>query len=55
MFFGAHNPRELQNIEGYINYTPDQFVNFLIENSCLKEAKLIGEMENGRCIYKLTS
>ena len=55
MFFGAHNPREFQNKRGYVNYNPDQFVNFLIENSCLKKAKLIGKMKNGRCIYKLTS
>ncbi len=55
MFFGAHNPRELQNIRGYINYTPDQFVNFILENSCLNKAELIWEMKSGRCIYKLSS
>jgi len=55
MIFGAHNPRELQNIGGYINYTPSQFVNFILENSCLNKAEVIYKVKNGRYIYKLSS
>ncbi len=55
MFFGAHNPKELQNINGYINYNPEEFVNFIIENSCLNKYELIGIIKNHRRhIYKLT-
>lgn len=54
MFFGAHNPKELQNISGYINYSPEEFVKFIIKNSCLNKYKLIGIIENHeRHIYKL--
>jgi len=55
MIFGAHIPRELQRIKRYINYTPNQFVNFILENSCLNKAELLGKMDSGRCIYKLSS
>ena len=34
-FFGAHKPSEFRNLKVYRNYTPDQFVNFIIENSHL--------------------
>ena len=55
MFFGAHNPKELQNINGYINYNPEEFVKFIIKNSCLNKYELIGIIENHeRHIYKLT-
>ena len=36
----------------YKNYSPEEFVEFVLKNSCLDEAKLIGE-EDGRPIYKL--
>ncbi len=54
LFFGAHNPKSIQNKKEYINYTPDQFVNFILENSCLDKAKFIGK-SRGRSLYKLTS
>jgi len=53
LFFEPHNPEEIQRRNPYRNYTPDQFVNFIIDNSCLNKAKLIGEAEDGRSIYKL--
>ncbi len=53
-FFGAHKPKEFWNIKSYRNYSPDQFVNFLIENSHLSKAKFIGKTKNGRSLYKLT-
>lgn len=54
MIFGAHNPREFQKIRSYINYTPQQFVNFILENSCLNKAELICKVKKGRSIYKLS-
>lgn len=38
----------------YKNYTPDEFVNFIIENSSFKKAEFIGRSEQGRPLYKLT-
>ena len=56
LFFEVYLPSEFQGRKFYQNYTPDQFVNFIIKNSnCLKQAKLIGKSEKGRPIYKLTT
>lgn len=55
LFFETYLPSEFKAGENYKNYTPEEFVNFIIENSSFKEAKLIGHSENGRPIYKLTS
>jgi len=54
LFFEAHLPEKFKNRKFYQNYNPDQFVNFIIENSCLNKAKFIGKAENGRPLYKLT-
>ena len=53
-FFGAHKPEEFRKIKAYRNYSPDQFVNFIIENSHLSKAKFIGKTKNDRSLYKLT-
>ena len=43
-----------QKMEGaYKNYSADEFLTFILENSCLKEAKYIGQTQNERPIYKL--
>ena len=55
LIFGAHNPRDFRNKNFYRNYKPDQFVNFILENSCLNKAKFIGKTKTGRSLYKLTS
>jgi len=55
LFFGAHNPKSFQYKKVYKNFTPDQFVNFILENSCLNKAKLIGKTKTDRYLYKLTS
>lgn len=55
LFFGAHHPSEFKNAKVYQNFTPSQFVNFIIQNSCLTEAKIIGKTLDGRILYKLTS
>lgn len=55
LVFEPHLSQELQAKPFYKNYTPEQFVNFIIENSCFKKAKLLGYSEGSRPIYKLTS
>jgi hypothetical protein len=52
LYFQTHRADENQMRDAYKNYSPEEFVDFILENSCLDEAKLIGE-ENGRLIYKL--
>jgi len=54
LYFGTHNPDEFRGIKVYRNYNPEQFVNFVLENSCLNKAELLIKMNNGRNIYKLT-
>lgn len=55
LFFESYLPSEFKNRKFYRTYSPDQFVNFIIENSpVLNKAKLIGKSEKGRPIYKLT-
>ena len=53
LFFGTatYGSRQMQN--AYKHYSPDDFVAFIVEHSCLKEAKHIGESEDGRGLYKL--
>ncbi len=52
MYFQVHRPEEKQMIGAYRNYNKEDFVSFILENSCLKYSMEIGE-ENGRKLYKL--
>ncbi len=54
LFFEPPKPNRAKTKRFYRNYTPDQFVQFIINNSCLNKAELIGEAEDGRPLYKLT-
>ena len=54
LFFETYLPNEFKPEAYYKNYTPDQFVNFIIQNSCFNKAKFIGASEEGRPLYKLT-
>jgi len=38
-----------------MNFNQEQFVNFILENSCLNHAERLIVYENGRALYKLTS
>jgi len=53
MFFEPHHPHEDQMVDAYRNYSPDEFVAFILENSGLKQAEIIGQDNDGRFIYKL--
>ncbi len=52
MFFEPYRSEEFKN--RYREYTPEQFVDFVIKNSCLNKAEFIGKAEDGRSLYKLT-
>ena len=53
MYFEPPDPKEPQMQSAFRNYSCEEFVNFIIQNSCLKHYKLIGSAEDGRKLYKL--
>ncbi|HQF11634.1 MAG TPA: class I SAM-dependent methyltransferase [Paludibacteraceae bacterium] len=53
MFFEPHIFEETQMENAYRNYKPDEFVQFILANSCLKHSEIIGKAEDGRVMYKL--
>ncbi len=53
MFFEPHVEDELER--GYYKqFTSEEFVNFILENSCLNESKFLGKSEKQRNIYLLS-
>ncbi|MBU1044130.1 MAG: methyltransferase domain-containing protein [Candidatus Omnitrophica bacterium] len=52
MFFQSHSQNHTLMQNAYCNFSPEDFVNFIIENSCLDAFKLIG-VENNRKIFKI--
>ena len=52
MYFQVHRPSEPQMIGAYRNFNHNEFLDYIIENSCLTHYKEIGK-ELGRKIYKL--
>ena len=54
LFFEPHLPDELQMEGAYKNYSPDEFVKFILENSNLRIADLLGKMKDGRSLYRLS-
>jgi len=54
LIFESYLPKEFGSRSFYKSYTPEQFVNFIIENSHFKKAKFIGNSEEGRPLFKLT-
>ena len=55
LIFEPHKLNEWGNRNLYKDYSPDEFVNFIIKNSCLDKAQFIGNAKDGRSLYKLTS
>ena len=56
LYFGVHNYDEYKNNKNvYMNFTQEQFVKFVLDNSCLNHAERLMLYENGRALYKLTS
>ncbi|MBI2450037.1 MAG: hypothetical protein HYV47_00715 [Candidatus Nealsonbacteria bacterium] len=54
LFFEPHLPREFGGKIFYKNYTPEQFVDFIIQNSCFKKVEFVGKSEGGRPIFKFS-
>lgn len=52
MYFQAHQTNESQMVGAYKNFEPNEFVEYILNNSCLNNYQEIGE-ENGRKIYRL--
>jgi len=55
MYFQPHDPNEKVMQNAYHNYNNKQFVEFIVNNSCLNEYELINKKSDGanRPIYKL--
>lgn len=53
MVFGCHNLDQKAMQDAYRNYTPQEFVDFIIQNSCLTRATHIGTESNRRELYLL--
>lgn len=52
MIFQSHNPRESQMNGAYRNYSPEEFVKFILDHSCLKTAEYIGS-DQDRPLFRL--
>jgi len=53
LFFSPHRFNESQMQESYVNYNPDEFVDFILSNSNLNKRKLIGETDDQRKLFML--
>jgi 2-polyprenyl-3-methyl-5-hydroxy-6-metoxy-1,4-benzoquinol methylase len=51
MIFEAHDPNEPQMREAYRNFESEEFVRFIIENSCLVNYECLGTTSDGRKLY----
>jgi len=54
LFFETHNSNEAQMKGAYKNYSPEEFVEFILKNSCFSKSQFIFSLENGRRLYKLS-
>ena len=53
MFFQPHLPDEDQMDNAYKNCTPEEFVDIIIENTCLTKATYLGKASDGRKVYHI--
>ena len=54
LFFETYIPDPASPSGYYKDYAPEEFVSFIIQNSCFKKAEFIGESKDGRPLYKFT-
>jgi 2-polyprenyl-3-methyl-5-hydroxy-6-metoxy-1,4-benzoquinol methylase len=52
MIFQSHNAHEAQMVGAYRNYSPNEFVQFILDHSCLKTAEYIGS-DQERPLFRL--
>jgi hypothetical protein len=53
LFFESPSPDESQMDHAYLNYSPEEFVDFIMVHTGLKNADFIGAIIDGRPIYKI--
>ena len=53
MFFETHDHKEDQMESAYKNFKSQEFVNFILSNSCLNNYYLLYEFKDGRKLYRL--
>jgi hypothetical protein len=53
MYFEPHLPDEPEMQGSYLNPSPQEFVDFIISNSCLNNYRLLGYCEEGKPLFKL--
>src|SRR3989304_147893 len=51
LFFEPHLYEEEQMENSYVNFTPSQFVDFLLQNTSLTKSEVIYTAKNGRTVY----
>ena len=54
MFLSCHNPSEGQMMRAYRNLSPDEFIEFVIDNSVFRKAELVGYTEAFRSLYRFS-
>jgi hypothetical protein len=54
LFFEPHLSNEPQMENAYKNYTEEEFVRFILQNSRFKKAKLIGTAADGRHLFRFS-
>jgi hypothetical protein len=53
MFFEPHLHSDPQMAGAFVNFTPELFVQFILDHSRFDKFKVVGQCENGRPLYKL--
>jgi len=53
MYFEPHKSGEFQSVQPYKNFSEEEFVHFILNNSKLNEAQYLGIAQDGRKLYKL--
>lgn len=53
MYFEPHLYDDPQMRGAFLNFPPEEFVGFILSNSCFNNYKLLGKCEDGRPLYKL--
>ena len=53
MYFEPHLPDEPEMRGSYLNLSPEEFVDFIVSNSCLHNYRLLGYCEERKPIFKL--
>lgn len=53
LYFEPHQPGEPQMEGAFVDFTPGEFVDFILSNSCLSNQQMIGQCRDGRPVFRL--